>query len=84
MMPLPRKQLVDESVADWENDPVYRDLKRRFDSGEIGRQAFLDRGFVYMRAELALGPERWKRLAALVEAGEPYTTAAHAIINGGR
>ena len=83
-MPLPRKQSIDDRIADWDRDPVYRELKRRFDAGKLSRQAFLDQGFVYMRAELALGPERWKRLAALVEAGEPYTTAAHAIINGGR
>lgn len=69
-------------IADWDNDPVYRELKRQFDVGELSREAFLDKGFLYMRAEMSLGPDRWRRLVEIMSAGEPDISAALAILNG--
>lgn len=71
-----------DTIADWDGDPVYRELKRRFDSGELSREAFLYRGYAYMRAEMSLGPIKWRRLVEIMTTSEPDIAAALAILNG--
>ena len=58
-----------EEIADWENDPAYRNLKRQYDTGEISRADFERFGQQFKRARKALGLERWKLLNGPIEPG---------------
>jgi hypothetical protein len=75
-------KINENEIADWENDPAYMRLKAQYDNGEISREDFLHFGYVFMQAQMALGPERWKLLnGAILPGTEPDITEALAILN---
>ncbi|MBX9910829.1 MAG: hypothetical protein K2Z25_19255 [Beijerinckiaceae bacterium] len=71
-----------DDIANWDTDPAYRELKRKFDAGEITREKLLEGGWLFMRVQAAVGAERWKLMSEILATEEPDVEAALAIKNG--
>ena len=72
---------MNDDIADWDTDPAYRELKRRYDAGEISRENLLQVGYVYMRVQEAIEPERWTRISEILATEKPDASTVMAIID---